>query len=208
MMRRLFVLAVLMLLAGCTTVPRRAEAPQHQDELLAAQAQREAMLAQRTHWRLSGRIAVSDGRDGGSGRLEWVQEGERYEIGLNAPVTRRSWRLVGEPGFARLDGIEGGPFYGDNAEILLAEHLGWLVPLADLAAWVQGARAPGTAQVQFMPSGLPALIQQNGWQIEYRAYEAAGAPPMPLRVFASRGQQRVRMQVDGWAFPGATPGGN
>ncbi len=201
MIRSLLLLAVLMLLVGCTAAPRRADSPQ--GELLAAQAQREAVLAQRGHWRLTGRIAVSDGRDGGSGRLEWVQDGARYEITLNAPVTRRSWRLVGEPGFARLDGIEGGPFHGDSAETLLADHLGWFVPLADLAAWVRGARAPGAAQVEFQPSGLPALIEQNGWRIEYRTFEDGGAPPMPLRVFASRGQQRVRMQVDAWAFPAA-----
>lgn len=200
MMRVLSILVVLAFLAGCTATPRRATSPH--DELLAAQAQREAVLAQRTHWRLSGRLAVSDGRDGGSGRLEWVQDGERYEITLNAPVTRRSWRLVGAPGFARLDGIEGGPFHGESAEVLLSEHLGWFVPLADLVAWVQGARAPGVAQVDFQPSGLPASIQQNGWEIEYRAFEVDGALPMPLRVFATRGQQRVRMQVDAWSFPG------
>ncbi len=200
MMRALFILIALTFLVGCVSTPRRTTAPQEQ--LLAAQAQREAMLAQRTHWRLRGRLAVSDGRDGGSGRLEWVQEGERYEVTLNAPVTRRSWRLIGAPGFAQLDGIEGGPFHGDSAEILLYEHLGWLVPLADLVAWVQGARAPGAAQIAFQPSGLPALIEQNGWQIEYRAFEADGALPMPLRVFATRGQQRVRMQVDAWSFPG------
>lgn len=205
-MRSLFVLMALVLLAGCSAAPRRVAAPQR--ELLAAQAQREALLAQRTHWRLSGRIAVSDGREGGSGKLEWVQDGERYEISLNAPVTRRSWRLVGAPGFARLDGVEGGPFHGDSAETLLAEHLGWFVPLADLAAWVQGARAPGAAQIEFQPSGLPALIQQNGWHIQYRNFEAAGTPPMPQRVFAERGQQRVRMQVDGWAFPGANASGH
>lgn len=205
MMRGLLMLMASLLLAGCATSPRRM-APS-ENALLAAQVQREAWLAQHTDWRLTGRIAVSDGRDGGSGKLEWIQHGARYEITLKAPVTRRSWRLVGEPGFARLDGLDGGPFHGESAESLLAEHLGWHVPLADLAAWVQGARAGGSAQMAFQPSGLPASIQQNGWHIEYRAFEdsaAAGAHavPMPLRVFASRGAQRVRMQVDAWAFSG------
>lgn len=202
-MRPLVVLAVLALLAGCTASPRRAALPQ--DELLAAQAQREAQLAERGYWRLAGRIAVSDGGDGGSGRLEWMQDGARYEITLNAPVTRRSWRLIGEPGFARLEGIEGGPFHADSAEALLVEYLGWNVPLASLAAWVQGARAAGPAQIEFQLSGLPLLIEQQGWRIEYRAFEdrnpeSGEALPMPLRVFATRGQQRVRVQVDAWMF--------
>ncbi|MCX7557282.1 lipoprotein insertase outer membrane protein LolB [Xanthomonadaceae bacterium JHOS43] len=198
MTRFILVLAAVLLLAGCSAAPPRAVLPQ--DRVLAAQAQREAALAQRMYWRLSGRIAVSDGQDGGSGRLEWVQDGDRYEITLNAPVTRRSWRLVGEPDSARLEGLDGGPFTDASAERLLSDHLGWHVPLGDLVAWVQGARARGPAQIEFQPSGVPALIEQNGWRIEYRSFELAGEPPMPLRVFATRGQQRVRLQVDAWAF--------
>ena len=33
------------------------------------------------HWRLEGRLAVSDGRDSGSGSVTWEQDGEQY-IGL------------------------------------------------------------------------------------------------------------------------------
>ena len=146
---------IALVLIGCASAPRRPAAGQ--DDLLLAQVAREAELAQRTNWRLSGRIAVSDGRDGGSGQIAWTQRGERYEIALNAPVTRRSWRLVGEPGYARLEGLDGGPFIGDSAETLLQEHLDWTVPLSDLAAWVRGIRAPGTAAIR-----SASLIDERG----------------------------------------------
>lgn len=194
MMRKLLMVAVLALLAACTTAPRRISAD---SALLAAQVEREAALAREGAWKLTGRLAVSDGRDGGSGRIEWIQDGDTYQITLNAPVTRQSWKLAGNASFARLDGLEGGPFFGDDAESLLAEHVGWQVPFSDLIAWMRGARASGPASMEFGETGLPALIVQRGWRIEYRAFNTAPLP-LPTKVFAAQGERKVRMQVDRW----------
>ncbi len=203
MIRTGLVAALALLLAACAGAPSRP-VPMPQDPLLA-QAAREAQLARLADWRLTGRIAVSDGRDGGSGQLTWIQRGERYEITLNAPVTRRSWRLVGEPGHARLEGLDGGPFSGDSAEALLQDHLSWYVPLGDLSAWVRGIRAPGEAAIRFADTGLPQRMAQGGWTIEYRDFDQALDPPMPSRVFATQGTRRVRLQVGSWTLAPASP---
>ena len=188
-----------VLLAGCGTTPQRptdAEAG-----ALVRQAQRETVLSEQTVWSFSGRIAVSNANDSGSGRIEWAQDGGSYEIELRAPVTRRSWRLRGEPGWAILEGLDGGPFEGDSAEQLLAEHVGWNVPLADLAAWVRGARAAGSSDVEFAPDGRPSRLRQGGWVIEYRGWRE-GEPLLPSKVFAQRGEERVRLLVDRWDVDG------
>ena len=194
------VMAVAVLLAGlvaCSSPVRPSLAPD-QEAAMAQQQRREAALAQQDRWRLSGRIAVSSDGDGGSGRLEWVQDGEAFEISLRAPVTRRSWRLVGTPGFARIEGLDVGPQTAASAEILLAEYVGWTIPLDDLRAWARGARAQGPAQVDFDVAQRPVQIRQHGWTIDYRAWGDEGDPVLPLRVFAERGGQRVRLQVDQW----------
>ena len=199
MKRFIVVMAVLAWLSACSSVPQRPV--NVVGEISALQLQREAWLAERPSWSLSGRIAVSDGRDGGSGRIEWVQDGDSFQISLQAPVTRRSWRLVGTPGLARLEGLDGGPFYSDDAGQLLREHLGWTVPLTDLADWVRGRRARSAGHIEFLPDGVPAQIEQDGWVIEFREFDAVGSVLMPVRVFAARGSQRIRLKVDAWAFP-------
>lgn len=194
------LLAVAVLLAGlvaCGAPVRPSLAPDH-DAAMAQQLRREAALAAQDRWRLSGRIAVSNDGDGGSGRLEWVQDGDAFEISLRAPVTRRSWRLVGTPGFARIEGLDVGPQTAGSAEILLAEYVGWTLPLDDLRAWMRGARAQGAAQIEFDVQQRPARIRQHGWTIDYRAWGDDGQPVLPVRVFAERGGQRVRLQVDQW----------
>ena len=63
-------------------------------------------------------VALAKGREGGSGRIEWRQQGGGYRVTLSAPVTRQSWSLLGHAdGRARIDGLEGGPREGKEASM-------------------------------------------------------------------------------------------
>jgi outer membrane lipoprotein LolB len=197
-MKRWIAAAALALLAtGCTTPAVRQDSTA---ALLAAQAAREAALAESPDWTMSGRLAVSAAGEGGSGRIEWRQQGDDFEIRLSAPVTGKSWRLHSAGGQARLEGLEGGVREGSDAQVLLAEATGWVIPIQSLAAWARGARSAGPASVEFTPEGLPALISQHGWQVEYREWDGA-EPARPRRVFARQGEATVRLVVDAWGSP-------
>jgi outer membrane lipoprotein LolB len=190
---RVVVGGLVLVLTACAA-PRLRDAD---DAALEAQSRRESMLVAKGRWSLSGRIAVSDAGDGGSGRIVWRQDGERYAIDISAPVSRRTWRLTGSPSGATLEGLDGGPRSDSNAEALLRREVGWTVPFASLAAWVRGARGPGPAVLEFDPEGKPARLAQAGWIVEFRAW-SQDEPPLPLKVFAARGQQRVRLVVERW----------
>ena len=195
-MRRLLfpVAAAGLLLAACAPVPVRKPAD---EAALAAQAAREGQLAGVHQWTLEGHLAVSDGHDGGSGSLRWMQDGQRYDFELRAPITGKSFRLSGGPGGALLEGIEGGPLRGTDAEALMRKALGWEVPLDDLRAWVLGLRAAGApAELRFGEHDLPSLLTQDGWTVDYRAWDQAHQPPLPQKVFASRPPYKVKLSID------------
>ncbi len=198
---QLYLLLLLqsLVLTACVPPPVR-RAPDA--ALLQAQATRETALAAHPDWSLSGRIAISDGKDGGSGRIDWKQRGSDFDIRLSAPVTRQSWRLVREGANVRLEGLEGGTLEGTDAEALLYQALGWLVPVDALASWARGARADAsTAQLQFGVDGLPSLLTEDNWSVDYRAWDAGSDPPRPKKVFASQGDAKVRLSVDNWDTP-------
>jgi outer membrane lipoprotein LolB len=208
--------AALMLsltLAACAPVPVR-RGPDA--ALLQAQAAREAVLAAIPGWSLTGRIAVSDGHDGGSGRIEWSQHGSDFDIRLSAPITRQSWRLIRHGTQVRLEGLDGGTREGDDAQALLQQAVGWVVPVDALAAWARGARSGPSATLEFGVDGLPALLDEQGWAVEYRAWTPGTTPALPKKVFASQGASHVRLQVDRWnaddnaavTLPNAPSGGN
>src|SRR5688500_19532061 len=78
--RRVFLLVALLLLGACAGRAPREALPPLGTAPAVHQAQREAALAAHPDWSLQGRVALSNGRDGGSGRIDWQQQGGRYTV--------------------------------------------------------------------------------------------------------------------------------
>ncbi|KAF1691041.1 lipoprotein insertase outer membrane protein LolB [Pseudoxanthomonas koreensis] len=192
------------LLAACSGSPVRPPAPAiDAAQALARQQEREARLAAIGRWSLQGRLAVTVGDKGGSGRLDWQQDGDTFRISLGAPVTRQSWQLAGEPGGATLDGLEGGPRSGPDAEALLYQATGWPIPVASMAAWVRGLPGPDGGERVFGADGRLQRLAADGWVVEYQEWQPAAGPwpDMPRRLQATREGARVRLVVDRWDGP-------
>ena len=188
--------AATLILAACAPVPVRKPGTAQQ---LAAQAAREQMLGAQRDWSLDGRFAASDGQHGGSGGIAWQQNGQQYEFTLRAPVTGKTVQLSGGPNGAVLTGAGRQPLAGRDAGEVLNAEFGWDVPVADLAWWVRGLRAPGRpAILTFGANGLPAMLDQDGWHVDYRDWYAERSPPLPRKVYASRDPYTVRVMVEQW----------
>lgn len=168
------------------------------DQARAKLEQRERSLSAQSTWGLEGRIAISNARDAGSGRIEWRQAGQQFDITLTAPITRQGWRLTGEPGRVVLDGLPGVQRQGSDAETLLREATGWEIPVRSLPYWVRGLRTdPRTAVVQFGPGGQLARLSEAGWTIDY-TWPTDAAAQLPSRIEARRADARVRLVIDRW----------
>ena len=201
---RVVSIAWLLVLAACTTQAPRPALPAVAGDPAAHQQRRAAALAGEPAWALSGRVALSNGRDGGSGRIDWQQDGPRYDVSLSAPVTRQSWRLRGEPGQALLEGLGGGPRQGVDARLLLLEATRWDIPVEALSAWVRGIPADerifGNDDIVFGDDGRLSRLSQDGWLIAYDDWQHVSGQPveLPHRLTATRGEARVRLVVDAW----------
>lgn len=191
--RPLLVVSALGL-AACAPLRLRED-----DATLGAQRAREAAVLAQVSWQLSGRIAVSNGDDGGNAEVEWRQDGARYDLRLRAPVTGRNWRLHGDARSAVLEGVGREPVRGSDAAGLLAREVNWQLPVTELEYWVRGLRAPGAAaELVFDAAQRPARLHQSGWTIEYREYFDDRDPALPRKVFATKGRHRVRLFIEDW----------
>lgn len=148
-MKHLFLhgaaLYCVLLLAGCAAGPGvRGAAPAPVDATAAAevQAARETWLTTHRDWSVTGRVAIKRADKGGSGRIDWTQRGDDFDVSLAAPVTRQTWRLSGTPGQVRLEGVDGGPRTGADAGQLLLDATGWEIPVQALAYWIRGQALP------------------------------------------------------------------
>ena len=217
-MNRLLWLALgLAMLAGCRGVPMADRPPV--ETVVGSEAESPAAIAHRQRiarlgladgacaapeWAMTGRVALSNGKDGGSGRLEWSQSAGKVRIGLSAPVTRQGWVLEVDAGGATLLGVPDGPVHGADAAALLRDRTGWDIPVTGLGCWVRGAwaseAAVGEARVAYGAEGQVQRIEQAGWTVEYTDWrlDPVSGMELPGRITAMRDQDRVRLVVDRW----------
>ncbi|AWH28162.1 MULTISPECIES: lipoprotein insertase outer membrane protein LolB [Stenotrophomonas] len=207
--RPLLLAAVTLAVSACTSVgTQKTPAPEVVYTVSPAaeraeEARVQALRAQ-PDYAFQGRVAVSKGKNGGSGRIDWVQQGSEYRVQLSAPVTRQSWTLQGDAlqGGARLEGLGDGPRTGDDARLLLLDATGWDIPVSELSDWTRGLvlRGSGESAVERDAEGRPRRMQQAGWLIQYLDWYPAqdGRPALPRRIEASREDAKVRLLVDQW----------
>ena len=197
LLRHALLVLPLLLTACVPAVRMKGDA-----SLLAAQQARERVLAPVDRWVLQGRLGVSNGSDGGSGSFSWSQDGDHYEFVLRAPVTGKSFRLSGDSHGALMEGLDGGPIRGRDAESLMHRALGWDVPLSDLRAWVLGLRADsGPAELTFGEDRLPATLLQDGWSVDYREWDTSRQPPLPKKLYAAKPPYKVKLVIESWQLP-------
>lgn len=196
--RRLtLVLVTALALVGCA-----ARGPALRAVEAADRQQRLAMLG---NWAFEGRIAVSDGRDGGSGRVDWRHEGAYYRVEVRAALGAGTWRLSGADGLAQLDGVHPEPVRDVDPEALLLRETGWRVPVLAAQSWVRGLPVDDRrARIRLGDGGLPARIEEGGWRIDYLDWFAATAerPAMPRRIVARRAPHELRIAIADWRLGG------
>lgn len=217
---RAIVAVGCLALAGCVSVPDRGGVAigdlsgSAEDAALATLQARERRLQALPGIAFSGRVALSNGRNGGTGRIEWRQDGDHYDLTLSAPVSRQSWRLSGDGTAATIEGLKGGPRSDTDVVRLLREATGLEIPVGALAAWSGGMRADtarfGPARLAFAADGRLARIEQDGWTIDYLDWSehdpGDGQPPLALpdRINAVRGEAKVRLAIDAWSWTPAS----
>lgn len=156
---------------------------------------------------LIGRVAVSyDGRAFSSG-MRWQHTVERDELWLLTPAGQALAHIVGDAGGAVFTGADRREYRADDMASLIRNALGWEMPVAHLAWWVQGELAPGAAVQSVERDGLGrlAVLAQDGWRVAY-VYESQDVRAGRLRRLELTGESHlIRLVIDGWRRAGETP---
>lgn len=197
---RLTVLALIVvgLTSGCATREQRA-----QGEWLA---ERDAWFDLYPDWRVTGRLSVSDGEQGGQMSFDWQGHGSQHDLRLRSVVGGKQWRLMFNETDALIEGSDVGLLRADDPDLLVSEVVGWPIPVSQLAWWLRGLKASELDEVSFAEDGTMANIGQGEWTLEYVRYEQPSEGPlMPERVEALRPPYRVRMILRTWRWTDPAP---
>lgn len=190
---RLGALVALLALDACRTLPPPplpASAPWEQ---------RRPQLQALQHFQLKGRIALSAAGNGFNANLRWQQQGERSQLVLEGPLGVGGTQITAHGDDLEIVNAHGEHIGNDAARAELRTRLGFDVPLPSLRYWVLGVPDPATpAQESLDAEQRLASLTQDGWQVTYGAYVAAGAETLPARLTLERDTVRVRLLVEDW----------
>ena len=154
-------------------------------------------------WTLQGRLALSNGRDGGSGRLTWQQTPKQADLNFIGALGRGSWRLQVTDEVAELEAAETGLLRASNVETLVRKQLGWEIPFDSMRYWVLGMLDPGRqGSDSYDKRGRLLRLRQAGWLVEYHGWIEVESIWLPRKVTASQDDNRVRILVKKWTVSG------
>lgn len=174
-------LLLLLLLAGCATVP----------EEMVHGTDAEAGFA------FNGRVVLKQGKQRESAGVRWVHRGED-EILLLAPLGQTLARIRSDEQSATLE-ASGRKYAAQDMESLMQQVLGWQLPLNGMRYWVAAQPVPDIeSEVERDASGRIRLLRQQGWVISYARYTTDTADALPLRLTLKREDMEVVLQIDEW----------
>jgi len=141
---------------------------------------------------LSGRVAVRYGKEALSGRIFWRHSDGADELLITSPLGQGLARVTRARGGFLLVAGDGKEYRAADAESLTEQALGWRLPLAGLADWVQGRPNPGMPSETLGDTGRD--FRQDGWLVAYEDFRDG----RPLRLRLTREGLEIRLIVDQW----------
>jgi outer membrane lipoprotein LolB len=200
---RIAALPALLLLVACTSLQGRAPvgAP---DE--AAWRQHAAQMAALADWSLSGRVGFINGKDSGSGSLDWRQQGAATTLDFHGPLGAGAIHMEGDAQRLHVQSSRGDDFYTSDPEADLEMRLHQPLPVLSLRYWVLGIPDPGTAYTKADDAhGELRDLDQSGWHVEYQEYADVSGYSLPTRFSLERGPVRIKVAVSAWTLPAKAP---
>ena len=189
------VLAALVLTACAPLATTREDRASEQ----AWQARRGA-LAALDEWQAVGRISIQSGEQAWHASLVWEQRAADYRVRLLGPLGQGAVEIAGDAARVTLRTGRGETYTAADPETLMAETLGWSVPLRGLRYWLLGRDDPGAGEVRrdLDPEGRPLALAQGGWEVQYLSYLPESPVPLPGKVQLQRGDLQAKVIVSRW----------
>ena len=178
--------ALLALLAACSTAPERYAVPAVARETLQS-------------FQIEGRFSLRYEQASYSGKIAWRHAPEGDDIFLMNPFGQGAAEISRRPGVARLVTADQKEFQAADADQLVADVLGYPLPVAGMGEWLL-ARATPAGAAERDGAGRLLRLQEAGWSIDYYYGDNPSPQALPVRLTARRGEAlELKLRIDDWS---------
>ncbi|TBU88346.1 lipoprotein localization factor LolB [Stutzerimonas kirkiae] len=195
--RTLLIALLSLLLAGCAGLGPR-EAVEGTGNMQDWQIHK-GRITPLDGWQVSGKIGIRAPRDSGSGTLFWLQRQDYFDIRLSGPLGRGATRLTGRADAVSLEIAGEGRFEASSPEELLAERLGWQLPVSNLFWWVRGLPSPDSrSRLSLDGDSRLQRLAQDGWEVQYLSYIEQNGYHLPERIRLQGHDLQITLVIKDW----------
>jgi outer membrane lipoprotein LolB len=195
--RLLIVVAASCLLQDCTTIAARKSDPAAEQ----AYQQRQEHLMELEHWRLVGKLAASNGEDGGSGSFSWENLAAETRMAFRGALGKGAWELEAKDGQAVLRFADGREYFAGSISQLVTAHMRTKVPVEALTWWVLGLARPNEWERRELDAeGRITFLRQSGWEVDFSGYRLQQDIWLPGKVVARHQQHSVKLAISSWTL--------
>lgn len=196
-MRVLIVACCLIVLTSCATLPA-PEAPKNES---ISWDSRSSSLAKIKNWNLQGLVAIRTPKDAFSASMKWQQQARQYTILLSGPMGTSATQLIGSDHSVELTTADGKKFNAASPETLLAQQLGWQIPVSHLYYWIRGIPVPGLPANKHV-DGFNHLTEltQDGFRIQYLRYSEVDHMDLPSKIYLNNRTLNVKIIISQWSL--------
>ncbi len=201
-----FLLTLLLIIAGCTSLPITTIGPALNQDI--SREQRQQQLEHIDHWQVKGRIAVRTPEKAGSADFHWCQQPPKqgdhtnYRITLFGVLGVSMLEIISSANQVRLIDSNNEQFTAHDDEELLYERTGWRIPIGALYYWIRGIAEPGVVsdiKRTFDRYNHLKVLKQQGWTVEYLKYGSVdGHIDLPTLIKISYDNLSVKLLISSW----------
>ena len=194
----LILLMISLGLTGCVSVRPPAQVTGGTHRSFSTRSKR---LRKLTRWTISGAAGIVQPKDSESANYTWQQKGKSYTIQLAGALNVGSTTITGGAGWVKVSRANGQHWQGSSPNELIAQGLGWKLPVAQLFYWVRGLPAP-SAYTNFKTDALGHLesLKQLGWAITWSRYAPVGNVDLPRWIVLQRPGWKIKLLIRQWVL--------
>lgn len=160
-------------------------------------------LSQTSRWKLIGKIGVRTPSDSVTAAInQWTQADDSYVIDLSSTFFGLgASKLVGTKGFLSISEAGEKPINSLQPDQLIAEALGFPLPISSLPNWIKGIPSPDSEhKITFGAQGFPSHLEQLGWKLTFSKHHFIDDLPLPGKIKLERDDVRIILAIKQWTL--------
>lgn len=194
MNKKIILFLMACLLTGCTQIPNSTPSSTSWQTHLQ-------QLQDLENWSFRGKVAIITPEDRHSLNIYWQQQNDEFHIILTTFIGGTILELNKSPQFTEIIDNKGQHYYGKDAERLIKELSGLVIPVQALQQWIKGN--PGKASYQLnidnQVASLAGIDSKNTyWAINFSHYGYQQGIALPQKLDLKHEDTRLKFSISQW----------